>query len=77
MRSYGVHHGDAFKFSGSVLVARDGELLSMGHYGRADAPPDRGDRHGVATAAGGGTASVVVLCHRSGLMEKGGAVPRR
>jgi len=41
MRSYGVHHGDAFKFSGSVLVARDGELLSMGHYGRADIASDR------------------------------------
>lgn len=36
MNSYGARHGDAFKFSGSVLVARHGELLHISHYGRAN-----------------------------------------
>ena len=36
MRSFGAQYGDAFKFQGSVLVARDGELLYAGHFGAAD-----------------------------------------
>lgn len=42
MSSYGARHGDAFKFSGTVLVAKNGELLHISHYGRAhhsDAKP--------------------------------------
>lgn len=33
MASYGVHHGPAFKFSGTVLVAKNGELLHISHHG--------------------------------------------
>ncbi len=34
--SYGQHYGDAFKFQGSVLVLRRGQLLYSGNFGRAD-----------------------------------------
>ena len=41
MASFGEHHGDAFKFQGSVIVRRNGETLYSRHFGRADIAEDR------------------------------------
>ena len=41
MASFGARYGDAFKFQGSVVVRRSGELLYSRNFGRADIATDR------------------------------------
>lgn len=73
MNSYGAHHGPAFKFSGTVLVAQNGELLHISHYGRADLaearPIDADTRFKIGSLTQQFTAAAVLQLRDAGKLQ--------